>query len=163
MKTHEKCRLHRIHLSQTRAGWCDFAMLPLHHRIRPVEKPPGWQRRRVKVAGKNGTPACHLSPPQQDWVDVKQSYSAFDVFVTLFFYCQIWVCTLVSSRQCPTLLCNQCAPCPLSNCHHIEIQGAAQWWRERGLPHGHWCLHLLGTPHAKESNRDTRFLSSWQH
>lgn len=57
--------------------------------------------------------------------------------------------TWVSSCRYPALLCNQCEPCPLSKCHHSEIQGASQWWRERRRPRGRWCLHLLETPHAK--------------
>lgn len=60
----------------------------------------------------------------------------------------LWAGTWVSSCQGPALLCNQCEPSPLSNCHRSEIQAAAHWWRARLRPHGQ-CLHLLGTTHAK--------------
>lgn len=159
-KIHGKCRLHRIHRSQTQAGWCDFAKPPLHCCTPLVGKPRGWRRRKVTAAVKIVTPACRLSLPRSDWVDRKLRYEC-PFFSLSFFYIQkLWVGTWARSCQGQVLLCNQCEPCPLSNCLHSESQGVVHWWRERCCPRGDWRLHPLVTPHAKQNTGRTNTFSA---
>lgn len=69
-----KCRQRRIHPSQTQAGWCDSARPPLHRRMLPVGKLPGWQRKRAREVVKNGVRAGRLSPPRGDCENTRLCY-----------------------------------------------------------------------------------------
>lgn len=158
-RTLGKYILHRLHLSQTQAGWCDVAKPLLHRCIPPAGKLRGWLRRRVMVAGKNGTLACHLSPPLQGWVNtIKWTLFTLAIFFfAMWLWEKLWVCTWVSSYQGPVVLCNHCEQCPGTNCHHSENQMEVHGWRERRRLHAHLNLRLLVMSHSERKQRRHAF------